>query len=124
MARILLADDISAVRLSVAVALRAEGHEVVEASDGAAAIGLLRSHPFDLVVTDLWMPVLDGIDLLKHLRVHHPGTKVIAMSGGAPGRAPIGISMTIARTWGADAVFQKPFDNDDLIAEVRRLLAA
>jgi CheY-like chemotaxis protein len=123
MARILLADDASAVRFSIAVALRADGHEVTEASDGGAAIGLLRTRPFDLVITDLWMPVLDGIDLLKHLRVHHPEMKVIAMSGGAPERAPIGISMTIARAWGADAVFQKPFDNDDLLAEVRRLLA-
>ena len=124
MARILVADDVPAMRLSIAVTLQAAGHEVCQAEDGAAALGLLRHHPFDLVITDLWMPVLDGIDLLKHLRVHRPGIKVIAMSGGAAGRVPIGVSMMIARAWGADAVFQKPFDNEDLLSEVRRLLAA
>lgn len=124
MSRILLADDVPAVRLSIAVMLQAAGHDVTQASDGAAALGLLRRHSFDMVITDLWMPVLDGIDLLKHLRVHRPDIKVIAMSGGAAGRAPIGISMMIARAWGADAVFQKPFDNEDLLSEVRRLLAA
>ena len=68
MKRILLVDDVPAVRLSIRAALEAIGHQVLEAADGKEALDLLGSQAVDLIVTDLWMPNLDGVELLKCLR--------------------------------------------------------
>ena len=120
MKRILLVDDVPAVRLSIRAALEAAGYQTLEASDGEEALTLLGSETVDLIVTDLWMPNLDGVELLKRLRARNAAIKVIAISGGGT-RKPIDVSAALAQTWGADAVLYKPFDNDDLINEVRRL---
>ena len=121
MKRILLVDDVPAVRLSIRAALEAVGYQVQEAGDGREALDLLDSQAVDLIVTDLWMPNLDGVELLKRLRATNANIKVIAISGGGM-RKPIDVSAALAQTWGADAVLYKPFDNDDLVAEIRRLL--
>jgi CheY-like chemotaxis protein len=121
MKRILLVDDVPAVRLSIRAALEAAGYHVVEAADGNEALASLETQAVDLIVTDLWMPNLDGVELLKRLRAVNAGIRVIAISGGGM-RKPIDVSAALAQTWGADAVLYKPFDNDDLIGEVSRLL--
>jgi CheY-like chemotaxis protein len=123
MARILLVDDVPAVRLSIRMALEAASHQVVEAADGKEALAQLGTQSVDLIITDLWMPNLDGVELLKHLRATNARVKVIAISGGGV-RRPIDVSAALAQTWGADAVLYKPFDNEDLLEEVNRLLAA
>jgi CheY-like chemotaxis protein len=120
MKRILLVDDVPAVRLSIRAALEAVGYQVLEASDGKEALTLLDSQGVDLIVTDLWMPNLDGVELLKRLRAGNANIRVIAISGGGM-RKPIDVSAALAQTWGADAVLYKPFDNDDLVAEIKRL---
>jgi two-component system, chemotaxis family, chemotaxis protein CheY len=121
MKRILLVDDVPAVRLSIRAALEAAGYRIMEAADGKEALSLLDSQAVDLIVTDLWMPNLDGVELLKRLRASNADVRVIAISGGGM-RKPIDVSAALAQTWGADAVLYKPFDNEDLVAEVRRLL--
>ena len=122
MAPILLVEDTLDVRISIRDSLEMAGYEVEEAVDGLVAIELLQSRPYALLITDLWMPNVDGIDLLKRLRTINPKLPVIAISGGAPGRAPIDYSVALATTWGADVVLHKPFDNDDLVDEVKALL--
>ncbi len=122
MAPILLVDDTLHVRISIRDSLEMAGYEVEEAVDGLVAIELLKSRSYALLITDLWMPNVDGIDLLKRLRTINPKMPVIAISGGAPGRAPIDYSVALATTWGADVVLHKPFDNDDLVDEVKALL--
>ena len=121
MKRILLVDDVPAVRLSIRAALEAAGYQVLEASDGKEALALLGTQAMNLIVTDLWMPNLDGVELLKRLRAVNANIRVIAISGGGM-RKPIDVSAALAQTWGADAVLYKPFDNDDLVAEIKRLL--
>lgn len=123
MPRILLVEDAPEVRISIRDSLKLAGFEVDEAPDGKVAIDLLAERPYALVITDLWMPHVDGLDLLKHLRKVNPNMPVVAISGGAPGRAPIDFSMALATTWGADVVLDKPFDNDDLIDIINDLLA-
>ena len=123
MKRILLVDDVPAVRLSIRAALEAIGYQVLEAADGKEALDLLGSQAVDLIVTDLWMPNLDGVELLKRLRATNANIRVIAISGGGM-RKPIDVSAALAQTWGADAVLYKPFDNDDLVNEINRLLPA
>ncbi len=121
MKRILLVDDVPAVRLSIRATLEAAGYQVLEASDGKEALSLLDSQVVDLIVTDLWMPNLDGVELLKCLRAANANIRVIAISGGGM-RKPIDVSAALAQTWGADAVLYKPFDNDDLVGEIKRLV--
>ena len=123
MKRILLVDDAPAVRLSIRAALQEAGFLVLEAADGKEALSLLETEAVDLIVTDLWMPNLDGVELLKRLRAGNVNVRVIAISGGGV-RKPIDVSAALAQTWGADAVLYKPFDNDDLIVEIHRLLGA
>ena len=123
MKRILLVDDVPAVRLSIRAALEAIGYHVLEAADGKEALDLLDTQAVDLIVTDLWMPNLDGVELLKRLRASNANIRVIAISGGGM-RKPIDVSAALAQTWGADAVLYKPFDNEYLVNEINRLLPA
>ncbi len=123
MTTVLLVEDNTQVRVSMVKSFTMAGIGVIEAADGEEALSLIDRGGYDLIITDLWMPKVDGIALLKHLATHRPETKVIAISGGAPGRAPIEFSAALAQTYGADAVFHKPFDNDDLIDVVNRLVS-
>lgn len=123
MARILVVEDALEVRESIKGSLEDAGFAVDDAPDGVAALAVLERQPCDLMITDLWMPNMDGLDLLKRLRAINPKMPVIVISGGAPRRAPIDYSVALADTFGADRVLHKPFDNDDLVDEVKKLLA-
>ena len=123
MARILLVDDTPKVRESIKDALESAGFEVDEAPDGLVAIEFLNERPYTLLITDLWMPEVDGLDLMKHLRKINPNMPVIAITGGAIGLEPPNFSIALAQSWGADAVLDKPFDNDDLVDVAKDLSA-
>lgn len=79
---ILLVDDHPLILAELARQLREDDgrYELVTAGNGEAAIGILETTAVDLVVTDLKMPVLDGIGLVSHMRVSHPNVPVIVMS--------------------------------------------
>lgn len=121
MCRILLVDDVEEVRFSIASTFHRHGFEVTEARDGLEAMERLTESNYDVVITDLWMPNTDGVELLRAINSMENSPAVIAISGGAP-NAPINFSVALADTWGADAVFIKPFDNDELVDKVRSLL--
>ncbi|HSO32559.1 MAG TPA: sigma-54 dependent transcriptional regulator [Labilithrix sp.] len=78
--RILVADDEEGVRTFVAEALEREGHEVVQAADGAEALRAAREEPFDVVITDLQMPRLDGMSLVRTLRTEQPDVELIVLT--------------------------------------------
>jgi CheY-like chemotaxis protein len=80
MARVLIVDDSSLSRAMVAKALKDAGYEAVEAVDGQAGIAAFDSQPFDCVVTDLLMPVLDGQQLLTHVREVNPRIPVVVLT--------------------------------------------
>ena len=122
MARVLLVEDHHEVRRSIREFMEQADFVVDEAPDGQVALELLATQTYALMITDLWMPNVGGLDLLKHLRKTNPKMPVIAISGGAPGRAPIDYSVALAQTWGADIVIFKPFDNDYLVEEAKKLL--
>jgi CheY-like chemotaxis protein len=81
MRRILLIDDDSQVRTSMALALRANGFEVVTAESGAGGLRAFHDGPFDLAIVDVFMPGMDGVKLIKALRQRVPNFPVIAVSG-------------------------------------------
>jgi CheY-like chemotaxis protein len=84
MARLLIADDEQPIRELLARALAADGHEIVSAPDGAAALERVAAEgPFDLLLADIHMPVMDGIALALSVARDHPGLAVVLMTGYA-----------------------------------------
>jgi len=120
---ILLVEDRASARRSIRAALLLHGYRVVEATNGLEALGYLKTESFAAVITDVWMPRIDGVELMASIRKNYPHLPVIAISGGDPGRRPIHYSLALAASEGADAVFNKPFDNDDLIKTLNQLLS-
>lgn len=116
-ASVLVVDDSDDVRDSILLSLERAGCTAVGCARGDDALGLLAQRPFDVVVVDLWMPGLDGVELTKIVRRAHPGTRVIAISGGGPGIS-LEANAALVEVWGAEATFVKPFDNDLLIAQI------
>jgi len=121
MALILVVDDDPGVVVSVCAILHSRGHETVAVSDGEQALAALGAGNFDLVVTDVWMPGLDGVEILKKLRRSHPGLPVIVLTGGSTG-APLAYGASLAAAFGATAILYKPFEKEDLIAAMERSL--
>lgn len=121
MARILVVDDHDSVRTALRRILEADGHRVEEADDGREAMHILDEGRSDLVIADVYMPVMDGIEFLIRLVDRHPSIPVIAMSGGA--YAPAGFVLRDARRLGAAATLEKPLVMDQVIGEVRRVIA-
>ena len=99
-----------------------EGHEVIEANQGDEGLRLYRAKPADLVITDIIMPEMDGIEVIMALRREAPQLKVIAMSGG--GRFMQMEPLSMAEPLGAFATLRKPFELDAMIETVKRALAA
>ena len=78
--RILVTDDEEGVRTFLAEALEREGHDVVQAEDGAAALRAAREEPFDVVITDLRMPNVDGMTVVRTLRTEQPDVEIIVLT--------------------------------------------
>jgi two-component system cell cycle response regulator CpdR len=118
MARILIVDDEADARLYVERALEADGHEVMSSYDGFAAMNLLRDRSFDLLLSDIAMPGMDGITLSLQAERDFPNMKILLMTGYAHERQ---------RAHNLDAlaheVMSKPFDIETLRARVNGLLA-
>ncbi len=121
MAQILVLDDEDLICRVADRVLRLFGHEVVTASDGKKGVDLLQRRPFDLLITDVRMPGMSGLDVIKALHALHLKTRVIVMGGD--GSVPsFGID-EFAHAVGADHVLQKPFGARELNAAVSALLA-
>jgi CheY-like chemotaxis protein len=105
----LVVDDEDCVRKFVRRALAAAGFEVIEATDGNAALELLDAGKFDVVVSDVDMPVMGGLELLRHLRRERPHLPVLLLSAPfEPGRG------LPAADLGALALLQKPFSVEEI----------
>jgi len=97
------------------------GHTVTEAGDGRAALKLFDQARPDLVITDIVMPTMEGLEVLMELRKRPPPVKIIAMSGGS--RKSAADYLDTARLMGAAKVLTKPFSTDVLLAAIDELLA-
>ena len=116
--RVLLIEDDAAVRRIVRKMLERGRHEVTEAENGRVGLERLSDSAFDLVITDIVMPEMDGIETLIELRKLYPALKVIAMSGG--GRTGNMDLLSSAKKLGASAVLHKPFTIDVLTTAIDR----
>lgn len=122
MKRVLVADDDVTIRKTLERGLTAHGYDVTAVRNGEEALAVLRAESVDLVVTDINMPSMDGIELLIQLVEHRPGLKVIAISGG--GRLPKNELLTDARLLGAVEVLEKPFGIEALLELIEGALGA
>jgi len=121
MSRILVIDDEAAFRKLVRTFLEAEGHEVVEAESGEQGLLMFRATAPDLIVTDILMPGLSGIDTIMKIRAEQPDAKIIAVSGGAGGLAAATV-LSDAESTGADRGLAKPFRRTEFLNTVGELL--
>lgn len=79
-ARILIVDDEANQRKSLAIGLRLEGYQILEAADGEAALEVLSTEQVDLAIVDLMMPGINGLDLARRMRFRHPEVRVVLTS--------------------------------------------
>jgi two-component system response regulator (stage 0 sporulation protein F) len=115
MATILIIDDEEIIRVFLRSALEEVGYEVTEAANGREGLELYRHRPADLVITDIIMPELNGLDMLLELTRDFLHAKVIAISG-AGGEKNI---LDVAKLLGVRQTFQKPFSMPHLLSAVR-----
>jgi two-component system response regulator (stage 0 sporulation protein F) len=119
MATILIIDDEESVRALLRSILEAAGYEVTEAANGRQGLELYRLRPTDLVIVDMLMPVMSGLDMLLDLTREFLHAKVIAISG-ASGEQSV---LDVAKLLGARQTLQKPFSMPRLLDAVRYELA-
>jgi DNA-binding response OmpR family regulator len=117
MPNVLVIDDDIRVRELIADTLGGEGYTVTQAIDGVEGMAKFRAEPFDLIITDLYMPEKEGLETIVELRREFPHLKILAISGAHTEQ------LRIAKLLGADRTLSKPFDIADLIEAVNGLLA-
>lgn len=120
MARILIVDDDEAIRTSLRKTLERAGHAVFGAMDGAAALRFLAANSVDVVITDLYMPDVDGIELIGRLRREGTVGRIIAVTGG--GQVAGQNLLNVAKVLGADITLAKPFTREQLLGAVGQVM--
>jgi CheY-like chemotaxis protein len=118
--RVLVVDDHPDLRALVKIVLERAGFEVQVAADGQRALDLQRERPADVLITDIFMPESDGIELIARFKSGFPQVKIIAMSGG--GHVSKKDYLPVAKEIGADGVLQKPFAAETLLRMLQDLV--
>ena len=113
--RILLAEDDDSMRAYLARALERSGYQVVAVDRGTAALPLIETETFDLLLTDIVMPEMDGIELAQKASAIAPDMRVMFITGFAA------VALKAGKAAPSAKVLSKPFHLRDLVAEVDRL---
>jgi len=114
--KILLADDEKTIRKTLGDAIEDAGHEVLAASSAEEALGLLEHRVVDCLITDLKLPGMSGLDLLRRVRTMHPETYVLVITG----HASIESAVEAVKAGATDYV-EKPFLNDAILLKLERM---
>ena len=120
MARILVIDDDEIMNAMVVQMLKEAGHKAKGATDGRRGLKLLDAQPFDLIVTDIVMPEIEGLEMIQVIRTINKTIPIIAISGG--GRIGPETYLETARMLGANYTFEKPFNKAPFLAAVEKCL--
>jgi DNA-binding NtrC family response regulator len=118
---VLLIEDDDNLRQSIRLMLEAWKLHVIEAANGISGLSLFHAHKPELVITDILMPKLDGIETLREIRAADAQAKVIVISGGGGNKYPD--VFTLAEELGAVAALQKPFKRQQLLDTVSNFLS-
>ena len=119
---VLLVDDDDNVLKTISPMLTDAGYNVLSVTKARAGFDQLQSHSVDLIITDIIMPEMEGIEFILKLRKESPSVPIIAISGS--GRSSRFDYLTMARRLGATAVLEKPFGREELLSVVAEVLAA
>lgn len=122
MPRILIIDDEPLVRAVLRSILERHGYTVMDAPDGRAGLALWRHTPSDLVLTDIFMPKFDGIEVIRQLTHLWPQAKIIAMTGGSKIGDFKSSVADAALQLGAQHLLLKPFTKETLLAVISAVL--
>jgi CheY-like chemotaxis protein len=117
MSSILVVEDEEQLRALIEKMLKPGGHQVAQAKSGKEAVRLCQERSFDLVIRDLAMPDMDGLELIRSLRSSHSDLPILAISGSFSGQF-----MKIPVALGAVGTLEKPFKQGDLLAKVDKVL--
>lgn len=117
MAKILLIDDEKIVRDTLADFLGTAGHEVAAVDGGRAALDLVAQSPFDLMIVDVFMPDMDGIELVQQLFDIDPKAPIVVISGGAGVLSPTWATK-LTQVFGVKYTLTKPIDMADFLSAV------
>jgi CheY-like chemotaxis protein len=126
MARILIADDDRVVRATMSYVLGTKGHDVVEAASGREGLTRISSENFDLLIVDIFMPDMDGLETIKRVLNHKPALPILVVSG-MTFRSPSGSAeppdfLAMATKLGAVQTLRKPFRASELLTAVEDCL--
>jgi YesN/AraC family two-component response regulator len=116
MKRILIVDDNLMMRKLIRNIFINEEYEIEEAENGTEGLEIARKHEIDLVITDIIMPVMEGLELIMHLKRDFPEIKIIAISGGKP------YYLYMAKKLGIEGIFTKPLNLQQFLGAVKRLI--
>lgn len=117
---ILTVDDSASIRAAIKIALSGEGYSVTEAANGAEGLDKASAGGFDLIVTDLNMPVMDGLTMIRQLRARPAGAGVPIIFLTTESDADVKAE---AKAAGATGWLTKPFEPDQLVRVVKKVLA-
>ncbi|MGQ0524724.1 MAG: response regulator [Betaproteobacteria bacterium] len=120
MARILIVDDNEDHRTTLARVLDRDGHEVKLSANGTEALKAQDETPFDVLITDIFMPDKDGVETICEFRRKHPRTCIIAMSGVVRTQVDY---LLLSLELGARRILRKPFDAAALYTALKEVLA-
>lgn len=126
MANILVVDDDLVIQLTIQRVLERAGHVVTVANDGQKALAKFRSERFDLLVLDIFMPGMDGLETMRLILKEHPQLPIVMTSGRpqTPAAAQEPDYLTMAMKLGAVSALPKPFKPATLLSQVADALAA
>lgn len=125
MAQIIVIDDDKDITEVVEMYLDGCGHEVSSFSSAEDGLNWMKDHQVDLLITDILMPGMNGLELIEEMNKMSPSTKVIAISGGGEtGGIVTSMALDQAMELGAERALSKPFTKDDLVRRVDKLLKA
>ncbi len=116
MKRILIVDDNLMMRRLIRNVFREDNYIIKEARNGMEGLKLIDKDSYDLVITDIVMPEMEGIEFIIRLKKNFPKTKIIAISGGQP------YYLYMAKKLGIDAIFTKPLNQSDFVSMVKNII--
>nr|CAX84242.1 Response regulator receiver domain [uncultured bacterium] len=122
MAHIIVIDDDRDIRLLVQSVLKRAGHRVEAARDGIEGMTLHRQEPADLIITDIIMPCMDGIEVIADLMRSRLKTRILAISGGGDWLGPQYV-LKVAKGFNVHQTLSKPFSAETLLGKVDSVLA-
>lgn len=123
---ILLVDDNTDLKEELASILTDEGYQVRSASNGKEAIDTISKYPFSLLITDIYMPEVDGLELGKYVRKTYPDMKIIFISGGGRLKSSQGSEWSLKagkKLTNANGTLRKPFEVDEMLALIAAVLS-